>query len=225
MIALIETALVLGLSPLLTLSAMVSKDTRHALLPVLLSPLRSVVIVLGKLALPCMLMVAAVVASALPMLLFAVMSEQVSVTAVLATRSLLLLFALGGIALGLCGSVLSRDVYTAAGMVYLIIGCVGGSVILAGPPIARLADASGLIHLVVWINPFIGMAGALDLDLLRTEWLYVLSPLGQRPVVYPTWYGVGLGYLLASFMLIVASAWRIASLRRNVDRWSLSGWS
>lgn len=222
---LVETALVLALAPLLSLNSPVTQDVRRALLPALLSPVRSIVMVMGQLAWPCLLMLATVVASTLPMLLFAGMSEQVSVATVLATRSLLLVFALGGITLGLCSSLLCRDVYSAAAVAYLIIVAVGGSIVLTGPLIARLANAVLMIHLVVWINPFVGMAAALNVDILRIEWLYVLSPLGQRPVVYPAWYGVGLGYLIFSCLLIAVSTWRIASRRCHMDRWPLSSWS
>jgi hypothetical protein len=84
-----------------------------------------------------------------------------------------------------------------------------------------MAHAGGLIQAVLLINPFVGVSAVLGYDIVRTEGLYHLSPIGQRQFVYPPWYVAAAVSLLAAFGLIAGTIWRVAYLRRHTDVWRM----
>jgi hypothetical protein len=139
--------------------------------------------------------------------------------ALLISQLLVLVVALGLLALGVCCSAWCHTVADAVGVAYALVACLVGGVLLVGPLVSGLAHVGGLIQVVLLLNPFVTVAAALGLDPMRTEWLYVLSPIGQRQFVYPAWHVVCLWYLLAAFGLLGIAAWRITHWRYTGDRW------
>jgi len=209
--ALVETALVVCLSPLFSLQA--------TLATVLLSPARSATTVLGKLLLPGAFAAGIVVASALAVISLNLAFGGVLVVEIVQTHSLLLAYTLGLLALGCFCSAVCRTTLAAAGVTYLVVSCLVGMVIIVGPLISRLSQVDVFIHAVLVVNPFIGISSALGFDIMRTTWVYMLSPIGQRQFIYPAWYTVGVCYVLSACLLCGAAIWRVSSLRQRFDRW------
>jgi hypothetical protein len=56
----------------------------------------------------------------------------------------------------------------------------------AGPLAADLP--TGIVNAALAANPIVASASAADIDLLRTDLLYRISPLAHRRFEYPTWY-------------------------------------
>lgn len=221
-LSLLETALVTVLAPSLPLDASGTAGWRGLLAMLAPSSVRSSTMVLGQLVYPALAMMAVTAAGLLPVWGVQGLLGGVTTPEVLATHALLLACAIGMTALGGLCSWLFRDLYTAAGVTYLLVISLAGSVILAGPLITSLTHAAWLVQAVLLVNPFVGAAAAGGLDILRTEWLYVHSPIGQRQFTYPAWYAVGGWYVLLALLLVAASVWRVAYLRCHADAWQAS---
>jgi hypothetical protein len=80
----------------------------------------------------------------------------------------------------------------------------------AGPLVADLPTA--MVNAALSASPIVATASAADVDLLRTDLLYRISPLAHRRFEYPRWYSPLVWYGL---LLLVSIAGTARSLRRG----------
>ena len=80
----------------------------------------------------------------------------------------------------------------------------------AGPLAADLPTP--IVNAALSASPIVSVASAADVDLLRTDLLYRLSPLAHRQFEYPAWYSPLLGY---GTLLLVSVAGTARSLRKG----------
>jgi hypothetical protein len=80
----------------------------------------------------------------------------------------------------------------------------------AGPLAADLP--TGIVNAALAANPIVASASAADVDLLRTDLLYRISPLAHRRFDYPTWYSP---LALYGAVLLVSVAGTVRSLRKG----------
>lgn len=133
----------------------------------------------------------------------AVQSTRVAAVDVASARLLLAaIAALAGAAAWLASRVW-RDVYDAAAVVYLAMVLAVGGVVIAAPLLARLSNADTLIGALLAANPLVAMASATGFDVMRTEWLYRATPIGQRLFAYPSWYAAASLYAAAAAICLM----------------------
>ncbi|MBN2321812.1 MAG: hypothetical protein JXR49_22225 [Acidobacteria bacterium] len=116
--------------------------------------------------------------------------------------------------LGFLCSIYCKNAYSAAGCALLVIVLICLEPLWFGPVIYATPNASYLIQPSLLINPFVGLASAIDFDLFRTSPLYQICPIGQRKFEYPAYTSVGLFYLLVSLVLFWRSA---AGIRKTAE--------
>jgi ABC-type polysaccharide/polyol phosphate export permease len=218
-VTLAETAVVVLLAPGLTLHALTGQQIRPALASPALSPVSSAAFVLSTLTRPALLVLATIATASSLIIGVWVTCGGVSWATLLVPQALVLVMALGLLALGACCSVLCHTVPDAAGVAYAGVACLVGGVLLVGPLVRHLAHVEGVIQGVLLLNPLVAVSTALGLDLMRTAWLYALSPIGQRQFVPPAWYMTFFWYLLTATGLFGLAAWRLAHRRHTCDRW------
>lgn len=127
----------------------------------------------------------------------------------------LLAFAGFGIGLGTWASALWRGSGAALGACLTVLVGMAATPLLIAPVIAVAGARSELIQLSLLLNPWVFTAGLSGLDILRTQWVYALSPLGSLEAPYPglwvglvTYAGAGMLLLLSSLRTLRASGLR-----------------
>jgi hypothetical protein len=131
------------------------------------------------------------------------------------TRAFLLTLPIAAFALsvGFYCSTICRTAFSAAGFALLILVLVCTVPIWFGPIINLAPDSPLLIQSSLLINPIVGVASALRFDILRTDPLYHISPIGQLRFQYPSCWSVA-SYNLALALILF---WRSAvGIRRMV---------
>ena len=117
------------------------------------------------------------------------------------------------LSIGFYCSVICKTAFAAAGVSLLILVLLSTEPIWFGPIINLMPDAPILIQSSLLINPFVGVASAINFDILRTDPFYQICPIGQLRFQYPSCWSV------ASFNLLMAFAifWRSAAgIRRLI---------
>lgn len=110
-------------------------------------------------------------------------------------------------ALGALGARLFRDPLDAvAGSAALALAASFG-ILLAGPLVQDLSY--GLTNAALLASPMAAIPAAAQIDILRTDLLYQISPLAHRRFDYPLWYHAS-GLYLAVAVLCFAGATRFA---------------
>ena len=115
--------------------------------------------------------------------------------------------------LGLYFSIRFRNAHSAAGYALLIVIIICTQPLWFAPVINATSNASFLIQSSLIINPFVGIASAIDFDIFRTSPLYEICPIGQRKFHYPFYGFVALFCVSASLVLF----WRAAAGIRNIS--------
>jgi hypothetical protein len=114
-----------------------------------------------------------------------------------------------------CG-VTFRDSLDAAGCSLSVVLVAAGGLLVAG---ALLADVPrALIEVAVAASPFVTMASAAHIDVVRMSVPYQMSPLARIQVQYPAWHLAFAGYLAVAAVCFVvvsvqARSWQLMSLR------------
>ena len=99
-----------------------------------------------------------------------------------------LALALAGAALAGLGAVAAsfcRSELDAAGLAVALALVAAAAILVGGPRTADLSE--GAIDRALLANPLIAVSAAADMDLLRREMLYQLSPVSHRRFTYPAW--------------------------------------
>ncbi len=143
-------------------------------------------ILLTRLLPPVLALLAVILASALPLGLVSLRAGPAASRAMLLALIELGLLAVALVALGALGSVACRELSAAVATVYLIVALMLAAPFLVGPTIAKVPDADALIDASLLVSPLVAASAAVDLDLLRTDRVYRLNPIGQRRFAYPS---------------------------------------
>jgi|WetSurSiteA1Bulk_404760.scaffolds.fasta_scaffold24462_2 hypothetical protein len=117
------------------------------------------------------------------------------------------------LSVGFYCSTVCKNAFSAAGFALLILALICTEPIWFGPVINSIPNQSLLIQSSLLMNPFIGVASALNFDILRTDPFYQICPIGQLRFHYPSWWSA------ASFNVLIALAifWRFAiGIRRMI---------
>jgi len=128
---------------------------------------------------------------------------------------LLLVFILSFGTLGFFWSTFFNKLYVSLSITYLIIFLLSGGIILAGPLIESLYRPYPLIQTVLFLNPFVAVYSAIDLDFMRIPLIYNLSPIASYRFHYPSWIKVALFYISISALLISSAILVLKARRRN----------
>lgn len=178
-----------------------------------LSRFRSATILLGRSVLPVLAAVSAVLCAGLPLWTVAGGAAR----PVLRAELVLCAAVMAALALGLLCSTVFRELSTAAGAATLIVLFCAAAPLLAGPFVERTSDAGALIDASLRLSPWVAVSSALDFDILRTESLYSLSPIGQRRFTYPAPAASSGLFLAFSVVAFALSVGRFAAGRRNLE--------
>ena len=131
-------------------------------------------------------------------------------TSVLASQGVLAGFVLVVASCAVLMSHWHANVVDAAGVVYaLVLACVAGLILLG--PVDSAIGSEGLVQSALVANPFVGVASALEFDLMRSEWLYRISPLARRGFRYPSPYAAAGVYAIATALFFFGAVWKYRS--------------
>jgi hypothetical protein len=96
------------------------------------------------------------------------------------------------------------------------VAAAGGGVTLAvaamfvvGPLLARCARPEWLISAALLVNPAVAMGTALNLDVLRTPWIYQWTPIPEYRFAYPPPAWTLLFYTTLAALALFAAARRL----------------
>lgn len=204
-----ETAVLLFVIPLLAVNRMGSEMLSSTIAQFVSAQMHS-----GKIAVKIFghPLVIAILLCGIPGLIALIIREFTGgIPAALAIRAFLMTLAITVFALsiGFYCSVICKTALSAAGMALLILAVICTEPIWFGPVISLAPDTPILIQASLLINPFVGMASALNFDILRTDPLYQICPIGQLRFQYPSCWSVALFNLLAGLFFFWRSATRI----------------
>jgi len=204
-----ELALVLFLVPLLAATMMASEQRGRQAVRFLLPQPEPARRAWALFSYPLLATVGLCLAPALAALLLKALFGGQPAPAIVAASLALTPFAVCALALGSYCSLVCRDLVSAAGLALLITVLVSAGPVWLGPVIDATPDASLLIQPALVVNPFVGLASAMEFDLFRTEPFYQICPIGQRKFDYPSWWTVATVLVLASLPLFWRSMVRI----------------
>src|SRR4029079_4442815 len=88
------------------------------------------------------------------------------------------------------------------------VGMIGALTALfaVGPLLPRVARPEGLIDGVLLVNPFVAMGTALNLDVLRTPWIYQWTAIPEYRFAYPSPVGTLALYLVGALLTVGAAS-------------------
>lgn len=95
-----------------------------------------------------------------------------------------------------------RDPLDAVACSAFAAGLVSFGVLLAGPLVQHLPDA--VINVALLASPLVATAAGAQIDILRTETFYQLSPIAHRRFDYPAWHVAAATYLIVTMLCFVA---------------------
>jgi squalene-hopene/tetraprenyl-beta-curcumene cyclase len=184
-----------------------SRMLAHALA----SPLRPLGLMAGVGAAAALPLALWVVASSLVWAALATASGAFGVGAVLIAHAVLLAQALafgllGPALVAASGSFWLRS-YGAAAIAAAGLGAALMALFAVGPLLERCARPEPLIYAVLLVNPAVAMGTALNLDVLRTPWIYQWTPIPEYAFTYPAplWT---LGFYAGATLMVLAAAAR-----------------
>jgi hypothetical protein len=209
-----EMALVLFLVPLLAATMMASEKRGRQNVQILLPQPEPMRRIWGAFSVPLLVTICLCVAPGLASILLAAVFGGVPATAIVATSLAMAPFAVCALTLGGYVSLVCRDLVSAVALALLITVVVCAGPIWLGPVIDATPDAALLIQPSLAVNPFVGLASAMEFDLFREEPFYQICPIGQRKFDYPSCWTVASVQMLASLPLF----WRcVVRIRRMAE--------
>jgi hypothetical protein len=108
-------------------------------------------------------------------------------------------------ALGALIGTLLRDPLDAAAAALCIAATAGYGVLIAGAPVGTMP--APVLKAALLASPVMSIASAAQIDLVRSEIWYQISPLAHVQVEYPTWTAVSLSYLAAGCLALLGMTW------------------
>lgn len=140
------------------------------------------------------------IATSLALSIAAAVAARGPISAIFAAHATLATGALAFVALGAASARIFRDELDAAGGALVAALVVTAGLLAAGPSAADLPTPA--LNAALAASPLVATASAAGIDLLRTEALYQLSPLGQRRFDYPSWPLAAGSYVVAAACLL-----------------------
>jgi len=204
-----ELALILFLVPLLAATMMASETRGRQAVRFLLPQPEPARRIWAVFSFPLLTTVGLCLAPALAALLLKAFFGGLPAPAIVAAALALTPFAVCALALGSYSSLVCRDLVSAVALALFITALVCAGPMWLGPVIDASPDASLLIQPSLAVNPFVGLASAIEFDLFRAEPFYQICPIGQRKFDYPSCWTVASVQLLASLLLFWRSVVRI----------------
>lgn len=116
--------------------------------------------------------------------------NTLSMGLVFRSRIVLLAAVLSAMGLGLFWSAVCTSTRSSMTWGLLSLAFFSGDIFLIGPLLRCLPTPDTAIALALSVNPVVGMASTLQLDILRMGWVYSLSPIGMYRFDYLPWPGV-----------------------------------
>jgi hypothetical protein len=104
-----------------------------------------------------------------------------------------------------CG-VLFRDSLDAAGCSVSVVLVAAGGLLVAGASLANAPRA--LVDVALTASPFVTMASAAHIDVMRMGVPYQMSPLAHVQVQYPAWYLASAWYLAIAGLCFAGVSWQ-----------------
>jgi hypothetical protein len=157
----------------------------------------------------------AVVFTASSALLAAIWSaDRAKVASLLASSHLTLLAT--SVALGAWGSlcgVLFRDQLDAAGIALTVAVGAALGILVGGASVGELPR--WLVTIGLAANPIVAVASAAQIDVVRMDLIYQISPLAHVQMDYPTWYLAAAGYVGFASVCFAGVTVKIRARKRN----------
>jgi hypothetical protein len=204
-----ELALVLFLVPLLAATMMASEKRGRQDLRFLLPQREPMRRIWAVFSFPLLATVGLCLAPALAALFLQAVFGGLPAPAIVSASLAMTPFAICALALGSYVSLVCRDLVSAVALALLVTVLVCAGPVWLGPVIDATPHASFLIQPALAVNPFVGMASAMEFDLFRAEPFYQICPIGQRKFDYPSCWTVASVQMLASLPLFWRSVVRI----------------
>ena len=179
-----EAAAFAVLTPFLTVDTVARAKREGSLAALLARPRRSAAIIAEMVARPISAIVVLVMLSLGLHWGLGLVGES-SASELLPAHLQLLLIALVFMLFGLFCSIVFRDSVTAAGVCMVVSMVSVTAPILAGPVVARMANAERVIESALLVSPVVSMATVTGVDVMRLELIYRINPLGRRGFTYP----------------------------------------
>ncbi len=174
--------------------------TAEAGLVTILAPLA------GVLRRPWRAATAAFVCSSMVTLVLIAMPPAELVARFLTGHLVLLATAIAGAGLGACArACFELELDAAAASLFIAVALTLGG-LLIGPVLGTVPTP--VVNAVLAANPVVATAAAADIDLLRTDVLYRLSPIAHRQFDYPSWQATTVAY--GGFALLT---WGVVTIR------------
>ena len=108
----------------------------------------------------------------------------------------------------LCGATFT-DALDAVGCSLTIVLVAAGGLLVAGAALADVPRA--LIDVALTASPFVTMASASHIDVMRMGVPYQMSPLAHLQVAYPSWYVASGWYLALAGLCFLGVRWKTRS--------------
>lgn len=208
---LIQLALMLFLAPLLSVRGIIQEKQDQGLLQLLPDREGSLRIALGSVVFPLLITAIFSLVPGVAALVVKGLFGGVPALDVIRASAAVVSIAIGAAAVGCYCSVRCDNMFSSAGLALLFVILLIFEPIWLGP---LIGSASFLIQPSLLINPFVGLASAMDFDLFRTEPLYQICPIGQRRFDYPSWWSVAAVYVSMTLLFF----WRsVAAIRRMAE--------
>jgi hypothetical protein len=204
-----ELTLVLFLVPLLAANMMASEKRGRQAVRFLLPQPEPARRIWAAFSFPLLTTVGLCLAPALAALLLKAFFGGMPAPTIVAASLALTPPAVCALALGSYLSLVCRDLVSALALALLITVLVCAGPVWLGPVIDATPDAALVIQPALAVNPFVGLASAIEFDLFRAEPFYQICPIGQRKFDYPSCWTVASVQMLASLPLFWRSVVRI----------------
>jgi hypothetical protein len=108
----------------------------------------------------------------------------------------------------LCGATFT-DALDAVGCSLTVVLVAAGGLLVAGAALADVPRA--LIDVALTASPFVTMASASHIDVMRMGVPYQMSPLAHLQVEYPSWYVASGWYLALAGLCFLGVRWKTRS--------------
>jgi hypothetical protein len=90
---------------------------------------------------------------------------------------------------------------------YLIMALLVSSVYLSKFIIDQFDEPSRFISVLLHLNPIIAISSTLGYDILRSRYIYELSPIPMYRFIYPSWHVTFLLYMVLAICLFGMALW------------------
>lgn len=189
------------ISPILCSRIPISKD-------LLLTPLRSRAILFGKVFGSLLYPILFILTSLVATIIYALLRNPIWIIKLVQVHiQLIAIVILFGCLTNFFSQLLGRSYPFSAHISYLIMALLVSSVYLSEFIIDRFDEPSRFISVLLHLNPIIAIASTLGYDILRSRYIYELSPIPMYRFIYPSWHLTFLLYMALAICLFGIALW------------------